>query len=137
MYPKSQPPDAPTPDGHRSTARRTYNSLSHGILYHLRGSHTIQNVCAGCYFYTMKEGDNHAKTQEISKIAEWLLRYGQIRYLGKGRRNPYGVYPPAVEEYDNGHKKRLLPYAMFLTEWWGWQYSHPTKPGHISQGMKS
>lgn len=105
MYLKSQPPDAPTPDGHRSTARRTYNSLSHGILYHLRGSHTIQNVCAGCYFYTMKEGDNHAKTQEISKIAEWLLRYGQIRYLGKGRRNPYGVYPPAVEEYDNGHKK--------------------------------
>lgn len=53
----------------------------------------------------MKEGDNHAKTQEIPKIAEWLLRYGQIRYLGKGRRNPYGVYPPAVEEYDNGHKK--------------------------------
>ncbi len=53
----------------------------------------------------MKEGDNHAKTQEISKIAEWLLRYGQIRYLGKGRRNPYGVYPPAVEEYDNGRKK--------------------------------
>ena len=31
--------------------------------------------------------------------------YGQIRYLGKGRRNPYGVYPPAVEEYDNGRKK--------------------------------
>ncbi len=21
--------------------------------------------------------------------------YGQIRFLGKGRRNPYGVYPPA------------------------------------------
>ncbi len=31
--------------------------------------------------------------------------YGQIRYLGKGRRNPYGVYPPATEEYDNGRKK--------------------------------
>lgn len=31
--------------------------------------------------------------------------YGQIRYLGKGRRNPYGVYPPAVEEYDSGAKK--------------------------------
>lgn len=31
--------------------------------------------------------------------------YGQVRYLGKGRRNPYGVYPPAVEEYDNGAKK--------------------------------
>ena len=31
--------------------------------------------------------------------------YGQIRFLGKGRRNPYGVYPPSVEEYDNGTKK--------------------------------
>lgn len=74
-------------------------------MYHLRDSHTIQNICAGCYFYTQKEGDNHAKTQEIPQIAEWLLRYGQIRYLGKGRRNPYGVYPPATEEYDNGRKK--------------------------------
>lgn len=50
-------------------------------------------------------GDVNAKTQKISKIAEWLLRYGQIRYLGKGRRNPYGVYPPSDEEYDNGQKK--------------------------------
>ena len=23
--------------------------------------------------------------------------YGSIKYLGKGRRNPYGVYPPVVE----------------------------------------
>lgn len=50
-------------------------------------------------------GDVNAKTQKISKIAEWLLMYGQIRYLGKGRRNPYGVYPPSDEEYDNGQKK--------------------------------
>lgn len=28
--------------------------------------------------------------------------YGQIRYLGSNRRNPYGVYPPATEEYPNG-----------------------------------
>ena len=76
-------------------------------MYHLRGSHAIQNVSSwsGCYFYTLKEGDVNAKTQKISKIAEWLLRYGQVRYLGKGRRNAYGVYPPAVEEYDNGQKK--------------------------------
>ena len=31
--------------------------------------------------------------------------YGQIRYLGKRRRNPYGVYPPSEAEYDNGRKK--------------------------------
>ena len=26
--------------------------------------------------------------------------YGQIRYLGKNRRNPYGVYPPAIYDDD-------------------------------------
>ena len=34
--------------------------------------------------------------------------YGQIRFLGKNRRNPYGVYPPAKEEYETGkwsHRK--------------------------------
>lgn len=31
--------------------------------------------------------------------------YGQIRYLGKNRRNPYGVYPPATEEYPTGQMK--------------------------------
>ena len=39
------------------------------------------------------------------KIPKLPNGYGQIRFLGKGRRNPYGVYPPAVEEYDNGKKK--------------------------------
>lgn len=42
--------------------------------------------------------------------------YGQIRYLGKGRRNPYGVYPPAVEEYDNG-KKKTPPALCYVSEW--------------------
>ena len=32
--------------------------------------------------------------------------YGQIRYLGKGRRNPYGVYPPA--KYDEKLYHSLL-----------------------------
>ena len=40
--------------------------------------------------------------------------YGQIRYLGKRRRNPYGVYPPSEEEYDKD-KKILLPCAMCQT----------------------
>ena len=41
--------------------------------------------------------------------------YGQIRYLGKGRRNPYGVYPPAVEEYDNG-KKKTPPAICYVSD---------------------
>ena len=28
--------------------------------------------------------------------------YGSIRYLGAGRRNPYGVYPPVKEFDDDG-----------------------------------
>lgn len=31
--------------------------------------------------------------------------YGSIKYLGKGRRNPYVVYPPATEYYPNGYMK--------------------------------
>ena len=71
--------------------------------------------------------------------------YGQIRYLGKGRRNPYGVYPPAVEEYDNGKKKtppaicyvsdRMVGLAV-LTMYKGGTY----KPGDeilIEQQMRS
>lgn len=41
--------------------------------------------------------------------------YGQIRYLGKGRRNPYGVYPPATEEYDNG-KKKTPPAICYVSD---------------------
>ena len=29
--------------------------------------------------------------------------YGSIRFLGSGRRNPYGVYPPVKEFDDNGN----------------------------------
>ena len=31
--------------------------------------------------------------------------YGQIRFLGKNRRNPYGDNPPAKEEYENVQMK--------------------------------
>ncbi len=33
--------------------------------------------------------------------------YGSIKYLGKGRRNPYGVYPPAREINENGSRVSL------------------------------
>ena len=41
--------------------------------------------------------------------------YDQIRYLGKGRRNPYGVFPPATEEYDNG-KKKTPPALCYVSD---------------------
>jgi integrase len=41
--------------------------------------------------------------------------YGQIRYLGKGRRNPYGVYPPA--KYDEEGKAISQPAICYTDEW--------------------
>lgn len=51
--------------------------------------------------------------------------YGSIRFLGSGRRNPYGVYPPVKEFDDNGNavsrkaicsKLCVFPHT-FLTTW--------------------
>lgn len=41
--------------------------------------------------------------------------YGQIRYLGKGRRNPYGVYPPAVYNEDG---KAISQKAICYVDTW-------------------
>lgn len=42
--------------------------------------------------------------------------YGSIRYLGKNRKNPYAVHPPATEKYKNGHYKR--PAAICYVDDW-------------------
>lgn len=42
--------------------------------------------------------------------------YGSIRYLGKNRKNPYAVHPPATETYENGHYKR--PAALCYVDDW-------------------
>ena len=41
--------------------------------------------------------------------------YGQIRYLGKGRRNPYGVYPPAKFDEDG---KSISQKAICYVDTW-------------------
>lgn len=44
--------------------------------------------------------------------------YGSIRYLGKGRRNPYAVHPPSTEFTEDGHyklKPALCYVANYLT----------------------
>lgn len=46
----------------------------------------------------------------------FLMGYRQIRFLGKNRSNPYGVYPTATEEYDSGQKKP--PKALcYVNDW--------------------
>jgi len=42
--------------------------------------------------------------------------YGSIKYLGKGRRNPYGVYPPAREI--NEHGSPITPPAICYVDDW-------------------
>ena len=41
--------------------------------------------------------------------------FGSIKYLGKGRRRPYGVYPP-VEEWN--FSGPVSPKALAYTESW-------------------
>lgn len=41
--------------------------------------------------------------------------YGQIRYLGKKRRNPYGVYPPAI--YDDDGKALAQKAICYVDSW--------------------
>ena len=43
--------------------------------------------------------------------------WGSIRYLGKGRRNPYAVHPPATECSENGHY--IQPKAIcYVSDWY-------------------
>lgn len=42
--------------------------------------------------------------------------YGSIKYLGSGRRNPYGIYPP-VEDYSNDGIP-ITPKALCYTDSW-------------------
>lgn len=62
--------------------------------------------------------------------------YGQIRYLGPNRRNPYGVYPPATEEYPNGQMKpqKALCYVPDWTT--GFAVLTAYKAGNYVQGME-
>lgn len=62
--------------------------------------------------------------------------YGQIRYLGSNRRNPYGVYPPATEEYSNGQMKpqKALCYVPDWTT--GFAVLTAYRAGTYTQGME-
>ena len=62
--------------------------------------------------------------------------YGQIRYLGANRRTPYGVYPPATEEYPNGQRKpqKALCYVPDWTT--GFAVLTAYRAGTYIQGME-
>ena len=63
--------------------------------------------------------------------------YGQIRFLGKGRRNPYGVYPPAKEEYENGQMKPQKA-ICYVSDWMiGFAVLTAYKAGTYTPGMEN
>ena len=63
--------------------------------------------------------------------------YGQIRFLGKNRRNPYGVYPPAKEEYENGQMKPQKA-ICYVSDWMiGFAVLTAYKAGTYTPGMEN
>ena len=61
---------------------------------------------------TSQGGDTMAKHRKRMKLPN---NFGSIKYLGKGRRKPYGVYPP-VTEY--GLHGPITPKALAYAETW-------------------
>lgn len=59
-----------------------------------------------------KEDNAMAKRKKRMKLPN---NFGSIKYLGKGRRRPYGVYPP-VTEY--GFHGAITPKALAYAETW-------------------
>lgn len=62
--------------------------------------------------------------------------YGQIRFLGSNRRNPYGVYPPAKSEYPNGQMKPEKA-LCYVSDWvTGFAVLTAYKAGSYIPGME-
>lgn len=62
--------------------------------------------------------------------------YGSIRYLGKGRRNPFAVHPPVTDFDDEGHAIR--PHALCYVDSWmkGFAVLTAYKAGNYTPGME-
>lgn len=62
--------------------------------------------------------------------------YGSIRYLGKGRRNPYAVHPPTTSFSENGSP--IMPAPLCYTDSWikGFTILTAYKAGTYYPGME-
>lgn len=65
------------------------------------------------FFIHLKEDDSMPKRKKMPKLPNG---YGSIRYLGKGRRNPYAVHPPTENFTENGAPVR--PAALCYVDTW-------------------
>ena len=93
-------------------------------------------IAIGCYFYTQNSKGDDFMSRKRKKYPKLPNGYGQIRYLGSNRRNPYGVYPPATEEYPNGQMKpqKALCYVPDWTT--GFAVLTAYRAGTYIQGME-
>lgn len=89
--------------------RSTYPKICHILPVNIVSSseattqsRTFVHVLVAIFIPKFKGDDDMAKRKKHPRLPNG---YGQIRFLGKNRRNPYGVYPPAKEEYENGQMK--------------------------------
>ena len=62
--------------------------------------------------------------------------YGQIKYLGKNRRNPYAVYPP-VKEFDENGKAIMSKALCYVDDWMkGFAILTAYRAGTYTPGME-
>ena len=63
--------------------------------------------------------------------------YGSIKYMGAGRRNPYAVYPPAQDYYEESGAM-ITPKAIAYVDTWqkGFVILTAWHAGTFDQGME-
>ena len=83
------------------------NSLQAEFLFRLAVIFMPQTAARG-----KRKDDNMPKHRKRMKLPN---NFGSIKYLGKGRRRPYGVYPPVTEYSFHGP---VSPKALAYTETW-------------------
>lgn len=91
-------------------------------------------MLAAIFIPKFKGDDDMAKRKKHPRLPNG---YGQIRFLGKNRRNPYGVYPPAKEEYENGQMKPQKA-ICYVSDWMiGFAVLTAYKAGTYTPGMEN
>lgn len=76
------------------------------------------------------------KTPKRKRYPKLPNGYGSIKWLGSGRRNPYGVYPPVTDYTDDGIP--IIPKALCYTDDWtkGFAVLTAYKAGTYTPGME-
>ena len=106
-----KPPLAATRDGSTYIRRYTHIQQIYCIIF---GNSLQENEGSlAVIFIPKKEDDSMARRKKHPKLPNG---YGQIKYLGKNRRNPYAVFPPVTEFDENG--RAIMSKALCYVDNW-------------------